>query len=60
MEPKHKTRKIIKSGNGLIITLPKEFTDRAELKKGDVVGVTYDSVLLIVTPREPKETKKEV
>ena len=52
-----KTRKVIQSGNALIITLPKEFTDEAELKKGDVVGVTYDSVLVIVTPREPKETK---
>lgn len=58
METKSKTRKIIKSGNGLIITLPKEFTDKAELKKGDVVGVTYDSVLVIVTPRQPKETKR--
>jgi len=54
METKSKTRKIIKSGNGLIITVPKEFTDKTGLKKGDVVGLTYDSILVIVTPKPIK------
>ena len=59
METKSKTRKIIKSGNGLILTLPKEFTDKAGLKKGDVVAVTYDGLLVIVSPNPPEEKQHE-
>lgn len=59
METKTKLRKVIKSGNALIITLPKDFTDKARLAKGDVVAVTYDGLLVIVNPNEPKETKNE-
>ena len=55
METKTKTRKVIKSGEALILCLPKEFTDKAGIKKGDTVGVTYDSILIMVIPRLPKE-----
>lgn len=54
METKTKLRKIIKSGDSLVVTLPKEFTDKARLAKGDVVSVTYDGLLVIVNPNEPK------
>ena len=53
METKTKTRRIIKSGTALIITLPADFCRKAGLKKGDTVGLTYDSVLVIVIPKEP-------
>jgi antitoxin component of MazEF toxin-antitoxin module len=56
MQTKSKTRKIIKSGDGLLVRLPNEFVKDSGIKKGDVVGVVYDSVLMIVTPKElPKE-----
>lgn len=52
-------RKVIKSGDALIITLPKEFTNKAGLKKGDVVAVTYDGLLVIVSPNPPEEKQLE-
>lgn len=57
-ETKTKTRRVIKSGESLIISLPVEFCRKAGIKKGDTVGLTYDSVLIIVTPKElPREKK---
>jgi len=60
VETKTKRRKLIKFGREqLIITLPQEFVHKAGLKKGDVVGVTYDSILVIVTPNLLKEEQKK-
>lgn len=59
METKSKTRKVIKLGDALVIVLPKEFTDKADIKKGDTVGITYNSVLVMVTPHLPKEKENE-
>jgi len=56
MKTTTKRRKVIRFGRDcMVITLPKEFTDKSGIKPGDVVGVTYDSVLVIVTPEKPKE-----
>lgn len=56
METKTKKRKVIRFGQGaMVITLPKEFTDKAQIRVGDVVGVVYDSILVIVTPQKLKE-----
>jgi antitoxin component of MazEF toxin-antitoxin module len=49
-----KTRRLIQSANSLVITLPVDFVRRSGLKKGDVVAVAYDSLLVIVNPNEPK------
>jgi len=59
MQTKTRRRKVIKFGqDAMVVTLPKEFTDKAGIRVGDVVGVTYDSVLVIVTPeKKPKEEK---
>ena len=59
METKSKTRKIIKSGDALIITLPKEFVVKSGLKKGDTVGITYDSFLVIINPKLPDEKEEK-
>jgi antitoxin component of MazEF toxin-antitoxin module len=56
-----KTRRLIKSANSLIITLPADYIRKAGLKKGDVVGVAYDSLMVIVNPNPPKgEVKSNV
>lgn len=54
---KSKTRKVVKVGGSLIVTLPREFTRKVGLRKGDLVGVTYDSILVVVVPRLAKEEK---
>ena len=54
-ETKTKTRRVIKAGQGLVITLPVDFCRKANIKKGDVVGLTYDSILVVITPQLPKE-----
>jgi uncharacterized protein Veg len=54
---KAKTRRVIKSGQGLIITLPADFCRKAGIKKGDVLGLTYDSVVIIAIPKEPRREK---
>jgi hypothetical protein len=51
METKSKTRKIIKAGAGYVVTLPIEFIRKAGLKKGDEIGMVYDSFLVIISPR---------
>jgi antitoxin component of MazEF toxin-antitoxin module len=59
MDTKTKKRKVVKSGQALIITLPADFVRSSGLKKGDTVGVTYDSILVIVKPELPKEKSEE-
>ena len=58
METKTKTRRVIKSGEASIISLSAEFVRKAGLKKGDVVGLTYNSILVVMTPKEA--TDREV
>ena len=58
MEAKTKTRRIIKSGNGLIITLPVEYIRKTGLRKGDVVAVAYDTLLVVVNPNPPIDEQK--
>ena len=49
-----KTRRLIQSANSLLITLPVEYIRKAGLKKGDVVGVAYDNLLVVINPNLPK------
>ena len=49
-ETKTKIRHVIKVGASLLITLPIDFCRKTEIKAGDVLGVTYNSSVLIVTP----------
>ena len=56
-ETKTKTRKLINIGGSYGVTIPKQFIDKTGLKFGDKVGLTYNSILVIVVPMEPKETK---
>ena len=58
MGTKAKTRKVMKSGDALIISLPQEFVRRSGLKKGDVVAVAYDSLIVIVNPNPAKGAEK--
>jgi len=55
MQAKTKSRKLIKLGEALVMTIPKDFWQKAGLKPGDRVGVVYDSVIIIATPQKPKE-----
>lgn len=55
METKCKTRKVIKVGGSLGMTLPKEFVVKNKLETGDKLGVTFDSILVIVVPHKLKE-----
>jgi len=54
MVTKTKTGRIMQLSNSLLITLPIDFVRKSGLKKGDVVGLTYDSILVIVTPKQIK------
>ena len=54
IKTKVKTRRVIRSGDSLILTLPQDFVRKSGLKKGDVVAMAYDSLLVIVNPNKPK------
>lgn len=54
-DTKTKTRKLINIGGSYGVTIPKKFIDKAGLKFGDRVGLTYNSILVIVVPMGPKE-----
>ena len=54
MGTKTKTRRLIQSANSLLITLPVEYIRKTGLKKGDVVAVAYDSLMVIVNPNPAK------
>jgi antitoxin component of MazEF toxin-antitoxin module len=48
-------RRLIKLGDSVAVTLPKEFIEKAGLKLKDVVGITADSFVVVINPREKKE-----
>jgi antitoxin component of MazEF toxin-antitoxin module len=52
---KSKPGKLLKVGNSILLTLPPEFIKKNKLKPGDKVGITYDSILVIVHPGMQKE-----
>lgn len=57
---KTKTRKgkLVRLGQeALVVVLPKEFVTKAGLRKGDTIGITYDSLLVIINPNPPVEEK---
>ena len=58
-ETKTKNIRAVKSGAGLVITLPVAFCRKAGIKKGDVLGLTYDSVVIIAVPRLPQKPKEK-
>jgi len=58
MGTKTKTRRLIKSANSLVITLPVDYIRKAGLKKGDVVAVAYDSLLCVINPNPPIDEPK--
>lgn len=58
MKTKSKTKKVIQSGPSLIIILPREFVKSSGIKKGDIVGITYNSILAIVNPKKMEEEQK--
>lgn len=47
-----KTRKIRAHGTSLYVCLPKEFTQKHNLKKGDEVAVISDTIVKIVAMSE--------
>jgi len=55
---KTKYRKVIKCGDNLIITLPKEFVERSGIKRGQKIACTYDSILIAVIPNLPPQQKE--
>ena len=48
-------RRLIKLGDSVAVTLPKEFIEKAGLKPKDIVGITADSFVVVINPRKPKE-----
>lgn len=57
-DTKTKNIRAVKSGAGLVITLPVEFCRKAGIKKGDVLGLVYDSIVIIGVPRLPPPREK--
>ena len=47
---KTKTKKVIQSGNSLIVILPQDYVRETGLRRGDTVSITYDGVLIILNP----------
>ena len=60
METRVKTRKLIELGGSLTITLPREYIRKAGLQKGDVVGVVYDGLFVVINPNKPREAELNV
>lgn len=54
---KTKTKKVIQSGNSLIVILPQDYVRETGLKKGDTVVITYDGVLIVLNPNLRGEVK---
>ena len=62
METNTKKKKVVSLGRALAIILPAEFVRNSGIKKGDVVAVTYDTILVMINPNlpgEPKDKKDE-
>lgn len=59
MDTKSKTRKVIQSGNALIISLPADFCRKAGIRRGDVLGLTYNTIVIIGVPRLPPKEKED-
>ena len=49
-----KARKLLDIGGSYAITIPKPFIRKNGLRHGDMVGLTYDSILVLVVPQVPK------
>jgi hypothetical protein len=54
---KAKPAKLLRVGASMLITLPPEFIRKNKLKPGDRVGLTYNSILVVINPREPRDEK---
>lgn len=59
METRAKIRRVIKSGEGLIITLPADFVKLAGIQRGDAVGVTYNERSLIIAVPSKIDRERE-
>lgn len=55
MKAKAKLRKVIRAGNSLVVTLPREFIKMSGVKKGDTVGVVYSNLFVVVNPNYIEE-----
>lgn len=54
-EPKSGTRRLIRIGGSVGITLPPKHLKRMGWKVGDKIGMVYDDVLVMVKPTLKKE-----
>jgi bifunctional DNA-binding transcriptional regulator/antitoxin component of YhaV-PrlF toxin-antitoxin module len=50
--PIAETRRVVQLGDSLCITLPKSFTDKHGIKKGDDLAVVSDSILKVIPMTE--------
>jgi antitoxin component of MazEF toxin-antitoxin module len=57
--PSKTKRKAIKQGKSLSLTLPKDFLEYYEIKKGDELTVIYDGKIIIYSNEEEYEKDKE-
>lgn len=55
MKSEAKPRRLVRMGNSIGITLPPEFIQRNGLKAGDTIGLSFNSIIVIVVPRLPED-----
>jgi antitoxin component of MazEF toxin-antitoxin module len=56
MKAEARARKILKVGGSYLVSLPREFIEKNQLKAGDSIGLVCDSILIIAVPK-PVEGK---
>jgi len=54
------TRRLIRHGGSIGITLPASFLKESQLKVGDKMAVVFDDVLFYVKPVEPRNKPEEL
>ncbi len=53
-------QKVLKIGNSLGVTLPKEFTIKNKIKSGSKIAVVHSNGEITFSPKIPKNTRYEV
>jgi putative addiction module antidote len=53
-------QKVLKIGNSLGVTLPKEFTIKNKIKSGSKIAVVHSNGEITFSPKIPKNTEYEI
>lgn len=57
--PHEETRKIIRVGNSLAVTMPKDWVQYFQLSQGDKVTLVSNGEIIIVPPKKAETSQKK-